>query len=91
MCSLRPSRVKGWDSSVGAGLDDELAWDAGAAYIFQRDHGGADAWGQVAKIQASDAQASDEFGHAVAISGDMAIVGAPLFLHLIYKTRRQLA
>ncbi len=28
--------------------------DAGAAYVFERDQGGADNWGQVKKLTASD-------------------------------------
>ena len=48
----------------------------GAAYIFQRDQGGTDNWGEVKKLLASDAQASDNFGWSVAVSGDTAIVGA---------------
>lgn len=46
----------------------------GAAYIFERD--GAGAWSQVAKLTASDAAASDEFGYSVAISGAYIVVGA---------------
>ena len=41
----------------------------GAAYIFERNSGGADNWGQVAKIAASDGADSDSFGHAVDIDG----------------------
>jgi hypothetical protein len=47
-----------------------------AAYVFGRDEGGADNWGEVAKITASDAQAGDEFGGSVSISGDALVVGA---------------
>ena len=39
--------------------------------------GGADGWGQVAKLTASDAQADDRFGASVSISGDTLVVGAP--------------
>ena len=40
--------------------------------------GGADAatLGEVKKLTASDAQADDDFGFSVAVSGDTAIVGA---------------
>jgi len=48
----------------------------GAAYIFQRDQGGADNWGQVAQLTAGDGAASDWFGYSVAISGDIVVVGA---------------
>ena len=53
------------------------ASDAGAAYVFARNWGGGDAWGQVARLVASDAAAGDEFGASVAISGDTLAVGTP--------------
>lgn len=52
--------------------------DSGAAYIFERNQGGMDNWGEVTKIIASDDAAGDEFGNSVSISGDVVIVGAPL-------------
>ena len=60
---------------VGAYFEDTSGTDAGAAYIFTRS---GTTWSQQAKIQASDAEASDRFGFEVSISGDgnMAIVGA---------------
>jgi hypothetical protein len=58
---------------VGSRNEDTGAADAGAAYIFKRD---GTSWSEQAKIQASDKQGSDMFGHSVAISGDYAIVGA---------------
>ncbi len=51
--------------------------DAGAAYIFMRNQGGADAWGQVAILRSSEVQAGDEFGFSVALNGDTVVVGAP--------------
>ncbi len=48
--------------------------NAGSAYIFKRS---GTTWTQQQKINASDAQADDQFGHSVSISGDYAIVGAP--------------
>jgi len=62
---------------VGAYKDDELDTDAGAAYVFERDNGGADNWGQVTKILAPDGAHSDQFGNAVAIDADLIVVGAP--------------
>jgi len=50
--------------------------DCGAAYVFERDAGGSDNWGQVAKLMASDGEANDSFGYAVAIDGDTIVVGA---------------
>jgi hypothetical protein len=48
----------------------------GAAYVFERDAGGAGNWGEVRKITASDGQPLDSFGRGVALSGDTAVVGA---------------
>jgi len=61
---------------VGAYLDDDAGTDSGSAYIFARNEGGAENWGEVRKLTASDAAAGDRFGESVSISGDVAIVGA---------------
>jgi hypothetical protein len=61
---------------VGAYVDDDGGDDSGSAYVFERNWGGADHWGQVRKLTASDAAAGDEFGYAVALSGDTVVVGA---------------
>ncbi len=53
--------------------------DAGAAYIFERNSSGS--WAEVKKLVASDRDADDYFGYAVAISGGYAIVGAYLDEH----------
>ncbi len=58
---------------VGARNDDGAR---GAAYLLARDQGGAGAWGQLAKLTASDGKAGDELGYSVAISGDTLVVGA---------------
>ena len=70
--------IDGDTAIVGAHLANALYTDAGAAYIFQRNEGGQDNWGQVIKLTASDAWEDDQFGKGVAISGDIAIVGARL-------------
>jgi hypothetical protein len=69
--------IDGNTAVIGASLDDELEWDAGAAYIYERDHGGPDSWGQVAKIGASDAGTHDYFGTSVSIHGDTVVAGTP--------------
>jgi len=48
----------------------------GAAYVFARDLGGPDAWGEVKKLTAYDAEDRDQFGCSVGVSGDLIIVGA---------------
>ena len=50
--------------------------ESGAAYVFERDLGGAGNWGEAAKLSASDAGRFDYFGWSVAISGDTLVVGA---------------
>jgi len=62
---------------VGAKFEDSHGPDAGSAYIFERNFGGSNNWGQVKKVSASDAQANDQFGISVAVNGDFLIVGAP--------------
>ncbi len=68
--------VSGDTAVVGAINEDVGGSDAGAAYVFQRDQGGAGNWGQVAKLTASDARDYDWFGQSVAVSGDTVVVGA---------------
>ena len=46
---------------------------AGAAFVFARSGTG---WSLQAELTAADGAAGDEFGHAVALSGDTALVGA---------------
>ncbi len=46
----------------------------GAAYVFVRTPSG---WAQQAKLASSSYDAGDRFGHAIALQGDVAAVGAP--------------
>lgn len=69
--------VSGNYAIVGASQEDDAGSQAGAAYIYERD--GAGVWQQVQKLVPTSANpASDFFGEAVAISGNYAVVGAPL-------------
>ncbi len=58
----------------GAQQNDDIAPNAGAAYIFERS---GTLWLERAKIIANDAKAGDLFGNTVAISGETAVIGAP--------------
>ncbi|MFG0320344.1 MAG: FG-GAP repeat protein [Planctomycetota bacterium JB042] len=58
---------------VGARGDDTAASNAGAAYVFRR---GPSGWKGAGMLRASDATASDDFGHSVAVSGPYVAVGA---------------
>jgi FG-GAP repeat len=62
---------------IGAVFDDDNGSDSGSAYVFERDQGGLDNWGQAAKLTASDGSAWDRFGRWIAISGDTVVVSAP--------------
>jgi len=68
--------ISGDTATVGAYGDDDNGDDSGSAYIFSRNQGGADNWGQVKKLTAGDGAAGDTFGLSVSISGDTATVGA---------------
>jgi FG-GAP repeat protein len=73
----RSVAISGDTIIVGAVGDDEHGEFTGSAYIFARHRGGPNAWGEVAKLRASDAARGDVFGESVSISGDTAVVGAP--------------
>jgi hypothetical protein len=58
---------------VGAYLDDELGYAAGAAYVFERS--GA-SWVETQRLTASDGALDDRFGWDVAASTDLLLIGA---------------
>jgi uncharacterized repeat protein (TIGR01451 family) len=60
---------------VGALANDDFGSSSGAAYIFERDHGGADNWGEVKKLLPSSGTDGDHFGSSVAVSGDKVAIG----------------
>lgn len=67
----------GEDSSatgIDGGQADNTATDSGAAYVFVRSGSG---WTQQAYLKPANTGAHDNFGTAVAISGDTIVVGAP--------------
>jgi hypothetical protein len=66
--------VGAFDAQVGVAPNPKLG--AGAAYVFVRDQGGTNGWGQVKEVTASDAAVVAYFGSSVAISGDTVVVGA---------------
>ncbi len=53
----------------------EQADGRGAAYLFEKGSDGT--WSEVAQIALSDTSAEGELGASVALSGDIAFVGAP--------------
>ncbi len=66
--------ISGDYAIVGANYDDRVLTNAGAAYVFKKNSTGQ--FEEVNKLMVSDAQAEDNFGNSVSISGDYAIVGA---------------
>ncbi len=68
--------VDGPRLAIGSFLDDTAAGgdDAGSVTLFDRTDAG---WVRVAAVTAPDAQPEDWFGRAVAIDGDLLLVGAP--------------
>jgi len=67
-----------WEDSNATGINgnqaNNSAADAGAVYIFVRSGG---VWSQQAYLKASNTGAGDQFGLALALSGDTLVVGAP--------------
>ena len=60
-------------SGVNGDSGDDSASFSGAAYVFQRN---GVTWSQEAYLKASNTDASDAFGHCVAVSGDTIVSGA---------------
>ena len=75
----RSVAISGDTVVIGASDDDDAGDDSGSAYVFDRNDGGTNDWGEVKKLTAADAAAGDRFGTAVAISGDSIVIGAPAF------------
>ncbi len=62
---------------VGSWGDDDDGSNSGSAYVF-RYNPDSQLWVQEQKLTASDAAVADQFGYAVSIWGDVAVVGARL-------------
>lgn len=60
-------------TGVNANQADNSAPDAGAVYVFVR---GGTAWAQQAYVKASNANAEDNLGFSLALSGDTLAIGA---------------
>ncbi|MBN1782649.1 choice-of-anchor D domain-containing protein [bacterium] len=59
---------------VGARQDEDIADNAGAAYIFKKED---DTWRQQSKLKAIDGTNADLFGSSVSISDSHSVIGAP--------------
>jgi hypothetical protein len=71
----RSVAVSGDVAVIGASLDDDNADDSGSAFVYRYD--GA-SWVEEQKLLASDGAFRDKFGSSVAVSGDVAVIGAKL-------------
>ncbi len=60
-------------TGVNGSQGNNGATDSGAAYVFVRS---GTTWSQQAYLKASNTEADDRFGYAVALSGDTVVVGA---------------
>lgn len=65
--------VSGPTAVIGAPFDGENGPMSGSAYVFVRD---GETWTQQAKLLPLDGAEGDEFGGAVSVDGDTAVVGA---------------
>lgn len=65
--------ISGNVAVIGAPRDGDAGLFSGSAYVYRRD---GVSWIEEAKLTASDGAQGDKFGHAVAVSGDVALVGA---------------
>jgi hypothetical protein len=61
-------------TGVNGNQADNYAENAGVTYVFRRS---GSTWAQEAYLKASNTGTSDDFGYAVALSGDTLVVGAP--------------
>ena len=68
-----------WEDSAARGVNgdqtDNSATNSGAVYVFQRT---GTNWAQQAYLKLSNTEGGEEFGRAVAISGDTIVAGAAL-------------
>jgi hypothetical protein len=60
---------------IGAYWDDDNGDKSGSAYVFTRT---GTTWAPQAKLLASDGETMDYFGYSVSVSGDTALISAPL-------------
>ncbi len=61
--------------AVASRIEDANGVNSGAVYLFSKDQGGTNNWGQIKKFVGE--AANDHFGYDVAVSGDTVAVGAP--------------
>lgn len=63
--------------AVGTSEQVPVAGQTGAVYIYRRQEGGADNWGEWMRLTPTNLTGSSRFGYSVAMHGDLLAVGAP--------------
>ena len=61
-----------FDSIIADGIANEL-FNIGVSYVFHRDD---EAWKQIAQLRADDADEGDDFGWTIAMTEEIALIGA---------------
>ena len=59
---------------AGAAMENDASFWEGAGYVFTNDGSG---WSELDKLRASNAEAIDQFGTSIGISGTKVVAGAP--------------
>ena len=68
--------VEGDTIVVGAPYTTLRDFQEGVVYVFERDQGGPDLWGEVARLSDVSVDHGGHFGSSVALEGDLLVVGA---------------
>ncbi|MDX1383735.1 MAG: FG-GAP repeat protein, partial [Thermoanaerobaculia bacterium] len=63
---------------IGAHGNDDFGNNAGAVYLYERNLGGPDMWGEVARLTPSDLAPNDQSGQSVAVHGTTIAAASPL-------------
>ena len=80
--------ISGDIAVVGSPQDEDNSnWEHGSVYIFYKNQGGTDNWGQITKLTEAITIASNRFGISVSISGNVLVVSvrAKLYAYIYYK------
>jgi hypothetical protein len=72
----RSVSISGNTVIIGTPFDHAAGYSAGSAYVFSRNSTTGN-WAQTAYLFGPHTESGDDFGSAVSISGDVAVVGAP--------------
>ena len=70
----RSVSIQGNTIAIGAPQDDDFGAECGSVYIYTFN---GTSWIQQSKLTAADANAGDNFGQSVALSGASIVIGAP--------------